>query len=158
MQIILNIDAMANDRMQEAEDFMGDETTNEYFEFPSTTTEEEARRQEEMTQWILRSRIQMRLDKRKTKSLWLFPAVLRAKIRWTPSQLAARFIAGTISTNPVMLLLQLLFILAWRTVGWIEDRYALLRSARIGQIGPSLRKIRQHHDNNKSWLTIQTVN
>lgn len=41
LQIMLNIDAMANDQIQEAEDFMGDETTNAYFEFPSTTTEEE---------------------------------------------------------------------------------------------------------------------
>ena len=34
--------------------------------------------------------------------------------------------AGTISTNPVMLLLQLLLILAWRTAGWVGlDRFVL---------------------------------
>ena len=34
--------------------------------------------------------------------------------------------AGTVSNNPVMLLLQLFLILAWRTAGWIGlDRYAL---------------------------------
>ncbi len=34
--------------------------------------------------------------------------------------------AGTVSTNPLMLLLQLFLILAWRTAGWIGlDRYVL---------------------------------
>ncbi|HEY4523486.1 MAG TPA: DoxX family protein [Candidatus Paceibacterota bacterium] len=34
--------------------------------------------------------------------------------------------AGTVSTNPIMLLLQLFLILAWRTAGWIGlDRYIL---------------------------------
>ena len=34
--------------------------------------------------------------------------------------------AGTVSTNPVMLLLQLFLILAWRTAGWVGlDRYVL---------------------------------
>jgi thiosulfate dehydrogenase [quinone] large subunit len=34
--------------------------------------------------------------------------------------------AGTVSTNPLMLLLQLLLILAWRTAGWVGlDRYFL---------------------------------
>lgn len=34
--------------------------------------------------------------------------------------------AGTVSTNPLMLLLQLFLILAWRTAGWVGlDRYVL---------------------------------
>ena len=34
--------------------------------------------------------------------------------------------AGTVSTNPVLLLLQLFLILAWRNAGWVGlDRYAL---------------------------------
>jgi len=35
-------------------------------------------------------------------------------------------LAGTVSTNPILLLLQLFLILAWRTAGWIGlDRYVL---------------------------------
>lgn len=35
-------------------------------------------------------------------------------------------LAGTVSSNPVLFLLQLFLILAWRTAGWIGlDRYAL---------------------------------
>jgi len=34
--------------------------------------------------------------------------------------------AGTVSTNPIMLFLQLFLILAWRTAGWLGlDRYVL---------------------------------
>lgn len=35
-------------------------------------------------------------------------------------------LAGTVSTNPVLLILQLLLILAWRSAGWVGiDRYLL---------------------------------
>lgn len=44
--------------------------------------------------------------------------------------------AGTVSTNPLMLILQIFLILAWRTAGWIGlDRYALpLLLQRTGKI------------------------
>ncbi|MDE2001086.1 MAG: DoxX family protein [Patescibacteria group bacterium] len=44
--------------------------------------------------------------------------------------------AGTVSTNPVMLLLQLFLILAWRTAGWIGlDRYLLPALGTPWQVG-----------------------
>src|SRR3989344_3792586 len=44
--------------------------------------------------------------------------------------------AGTVSINPIMLVLQLLLILAWRTAGWLGlDRYLLPAIGTPWQIG-----------------------
>lgn len=49
--------------------------------------------------------------------------------------------AGTVSTNPLLLLLQLFLILAWRTAGWYGiDRFALPDLGTPWQPGPLLKK------------------
>ena len=49
--------------------------------------------------------------------------------------------AGTVSVNPLLLLLQLFLILAWRTAGWIGlDRYVLPRLGTPWQPGSAFRK------------------
>jgi len=49
--------------------------------------------------------------------------------------------AGTVSTNPILLLLQLFLILAWRTAGWIGlDRYVLPKLGTPWQPGNMFRK------------------
>jgi len=49
--------------------------------------------------------------------------------------------AGTVSTNPLLLLLQLFLILAWRTAGWIGlDSYVLPRLGTPWQPGTIFRK------------------
>jgi thiosulfate dehydrogenase [quinone] large subunit len=49
--------------------------------------------------------------------------------------------AGTVSTNPILALLGLFLILAWRTAGWIGlDRYALLMLGTPWQPGTAFRK------------------
>ena len=48
--------------------------------------------------------------------------------------------AGTVSTNPVLLLLQLFLILAWRTAGWIGlDRWVLAKLGTPWQPGNMFR-------------------
>jgi thiosulfate dehydrogenase [quinone] large subunit len=50
-------------------------------------------------------------------------------------------LAGTVSANPVLLLLQLFLILAWRTAGWIGlDRYVLPKLGTPWQPGSVFRK------------------
>ncbi len=50
-------------------------------------------------------------------------------------------LAGTVSTNPILLLLQLFIILAWRTAGWIGlDRYVLPRLGTPWQSGSMFRR------------------
>lgn len=49
--------------------------------------------------------------------------------------------AGTVSLNPVMLLLQVFLVLAWRTAGWIGlDHYVLPAIGTPWQSGPILKK------------------
>ncbi|MBX4186975.1 MAG: DoxX family membrane protein [Candidatus Doudnabacteria bacterium] len=49
--------------------------------------------------------------------------------------------AGTVSTNPLLLLLQLFLILAWRTAGWIGlDRYVLPKLGTPWQLGTMFRR------------------
>jgi thiosulfate dehydrogenase [quinone] large subunit len=50
-------------------------------------------------------------------------------------------LAGTVSVNPILLILQLFLILAWRTAGWIGlDRYLLSKLGTPWQLGSMFKK------------------